>query len=118
MPDIAYIGQPLALARAVIESIASEPPRTELIVAASERTVVVAPSSTLIVKLLSNPFGKSFAHFARMRSSSALLERAMTERSFCAGSSLSAAIRAAKGRQGCRRDPRRGIPPRGWAVFS
>src|SRR6516162_8644736 len=35
-----------------------------------------------------------------------------------AGVSLSAAIRAAKGRRGCRRDPRRGIPPRGWAVFS
>src|SRR5262249_36085674 len=32
-------------------------------------------------------------------------------------SSLSAAIRAAKGRPGCRRDPRRGIPPRGWRSF-
>jgi|APPan5920702963_1055757.scaffolds.fasta_scaffold1239672_1 hypothetical protein len=52
MPDIAYIGQARALARALIESIAAEDPRTELIVAASERTVVVAPSSTLIVKLL------------------------------------------------------------------
>ena len=29
-----------------------------------------------------DPFGKSFAHFARMRSSSALLERAMTGKLF------------------------------------
>ena len=48
MPDIACIGQGRGLARAAIAA----DPGTDLIVAASERTEIVALSSTLIVKLL------------------------------------------------------------------
>jgi hypothetical protein len=51
MPDIACIGQGWGLARAAIAAIAADP-GTDLIVAASERTEIVALSSTLIVKLL------------------------------------------------------------------
>src|SRR6266516_4260907 len=39
-----------------------------------------------------NPFGKSFAHFSRMRSSSALLERAMTGKVFLRRNGMQASI--------------------------
>src|SRR5262249_41062472 len=61
---------------------------------------------------------KELVPLARPTAAAPIAPSDVLERSFCAGVSLSAAIRAAKGRQGCRRDPRRGIPPRGWAVFS
>jgi hypothetical protein len=51
MPDIACIGQGRGLARAAIAAIAADL-GTDLIVVASERTAVVAPSSTLIAKRL------------------------------------------------------------------